>query len=300
MLTYKTHLDKESMRAWFRDEFDAKRVEMAHESGHKEAEDDEDRGYEHTHVFVEFKGQYCTRNSRAFDYESIHPHIKKVMTRKHHDSIFRYLAKEDHSNDHLIEECRGIVTKVWAAPTIHEAIKIAEKPSDALGIIAIFKLKPNEYEVPEPKWRPWQQSIIDLIATKADDRSIHWIVDRDGGCGKTFLTKYLMMKGMAYAVSAFGGMRDVGTIVASAIESGWNKKVFVADLPRAAEDKAIYEPIEAIKNGMVTSTKYVGSTMCFDSPHVIVFANFEPQKCKLSQDRWRIYSICANELASAS
>lgn len=302
LLTYKTHIDKDEMREWWKEEFDAKRVEMAHENGHKEKEEDEDRSYPHTHVFVEFKGQYCTRNCRAFDYKEIHPHVKKVNTRKHHLAVFQYLAKEDHSNDHLVEECKGIVVRVWEQKTIQDAIKLCEKPSDALGIVTIYKLKPEEYEVPEPVWRPWQRTVIGLLTGIADDRTVHWVVDTKGACGKTFLTKYLMMKKLAFSVSAFGGMRDVGTIIANAIESGWDKRVFIADLPRDAETKAIYEPIEAIKNGLVTSTKYMGNTMCFASPHVIVFANFHPQKDRLSQDRWRIYAIDSNssELVSAS
>lgn len=305
MLTYKTHIDKGAMREWLVGEFDAKRVEIAHEEGHSKREEEEDEitNYPHTHVFVEFKGQYCTRNCRAFDYQEIHPHVKKVVTRKHHDAIFTYLCKEDHSNDHLLEETRGIVAKVWRAKTVHEAVKEnVQKPSDVLGVVTLFKLKPEEYEIEEPVWRPWQQEIISLLAGKPDDRTVHWIVDTKGACGKTFMAKYLHMKGMAYCVSAFGGMRDVGTIIATAIEAGWDKRVFIADLPRAAEDKAIYEPIEAIKNGLVTSTKYMGSTMCFASPHVIVFANFHPQKDRLSHDRWRIYTIDpnSNELVSAS
>lgn len=306
MLTYKTHIDKDTMREWWRVEFDPKRVEMAHENGHKkkEAKDDEEvRDYPHTHVFVEFKKQFQTRDARKFDYEEIHPHIKQVMTRKHHDSIFQYLCKEDHSNDHLMEEIGGLVKKVWRANTIQEAVvDNVERPSDVMGIVALYKLKPTEYDVVEPVWRPWQREIIRLLTGIPDDRTVHWVVDVEGACGKTFLAKYLHMKGQAYCVSAFGGMRDVGTIIATAIENGWDKKAFIADLPRDAEEKAIYEPIEAIKNGLVTSTKYVGSSMCFPSPHVIVFANFSPQKYRLSRDRWRTYSIdpSSGELVSAS
>lgn len=302
LLTYKTHIDKDSLRSWLLEEFGAKRVEIAHENGHSTEEEGEDRSYEHTHVFVEFRGQYCTRNVRALDYLEIHPHIKKITTRKHHLAVFQYLAKEDHSNDHLVEECKGIAVRVWDQKTIQDVARLAEKPSDVLGLIALYKLKKEEYDVVEPVWRPWQREIIRMLTGIPDDRTVHWVVDVEGACGKTFLAKYLHMKGQAYCVSAFGGMRDVGTIIATAIENGWDKKAFIADLPRDAEEKAIYEPIEAIKNGLVTSTKYVGSSMCFQSPHVIVFANFSPQKGRLSHDRWRIYSIDPNssELVSAS
>lgn len=302
LLTYKTHIDKETLRTWLTSGFNAKRVEIAHENGHETEEEGEDMSYPHTHVFVEFREQHRSTDPRVFDYEGIHPHVKKIATRKHHIAVFQYLAKEDHSNDHLVEECKGIAVRVWEQKTIQDAARLCERPSDAPGIIALFKLKPTEYEVNEPVWRPWQQSVISLLTGIADDRTVHWIVDTKGACGKTFMAKYLHMKSMAYCVSAFGGMRDVGTIIATAIESGWDRRVFIADLPRAAEDKAIYEPIEAIKNGLVTSTKYAGSTMCFPSPHVIVFANFRPQKDRLSLDRWRIYAIDSNssELVSAS
>lgn len=281
-LTYKTHLDKAMYKTLANDRWKPKELWIAHESG------DKTHAYEHTHVYIDFGRTYNTRNPRHFDVEDIHPNIRPVTCRSHTEHIRRYMCKEDTSNLYLLEavSCADVI---WRKNTIQDAIRTAKRPSDVPGIVTAWKYKPDEFSPKAPEqWRPWQQQILDIIEEEPDDRTIYWLIDKKGGCGKTFLTKYLAMTGKAFVVSAFGGTRDISTVISGAIASGWDKRVFIADLPRSAEVKAIYEPLEAIKNGLITSTKYEGRTMVFKSPHVIVFANFEPNVRALSRDRWGI------------
>jgi len=49
--------------------------------------------------------------------------------------------------------------------------------------------------------------------------------------------------------------------------------------------------MEAIKNGLVTNTKYQGGTTINQRPHLIVMANFLPQVSRLSIDRWDIREL---------
>lgn len=42
-------------------------------------------------------------------------------------------------------------------------------------------------------WKDWQQELIDITKTTADDRTIYWIIDRNGNTGKTFLCMYLIL-----------------------------------------------------------------------------------------------------------
>lgn len=71
----------------------------------------------------------------------------------------------------------------------------------------------------------------------------------------------------------------------------WVPKVCVFHYTRAVENYVSYEALEAIKDGIFFSTKYESGMVVFDSPHVVVFANFPPDRTQLSADRWRITNI---------
>ena len=49
-----------------------------------------------------------------------------------------------------------------------------------------------------------------------------------------------------------------------------------------------YEAIENIKDGIMTSNKYKSTNLNFETKHVIVFCNHEPDFTKLSRDRWEV------------
>jgi hypothetical protein len=65
----------------------------------------------------------------------------------------------------------------------------------------------------------------------------------------------------------------------------------IIDLPRSSRGNKVYEAIESLKDGIITSQKYRGKTIVFNSPHVVVFSNREPDRKKLSADRWDIRYI---------
>lgn len=52
-----------------------------------------------------------------------------------------------------------------------------------------------------------------------------------------------------------------------------------------------FTAIEELKNGTFISTKYNTKRMRGPSPHVVIFANFEPDYTVLSKDRWIIGEI---------
>ena len=66
----------------------------------------------------------------------------------------------------------------------------------------------------------------------------------------------------------------------------------IFDIPRANKGHISYSALESIKNGMVCNTKYETGVKVFNSPHVIVFANFPPDdESMLSDDRWLITEL---------
>lgn len=70
--------------------------------------------------------------------------------------------------------------------------------------------------------------------------------------------------------------------------------LIVFDLERSSQDHINYEVIEQLKNGRFNSTKYESTGKVTDQgKHVkmIVFTNEEPDKEKLSPDRWDVVRL---------
>jgi hypothetical protein len=139
----------------------------------------------------------------------------------------------------------------------------------------------------------WQQDILNLIKEEPDRRTIHWFWEPSGNSGKSTLCKYLGMKYNALSIPSKA--QDAYHQIIKAKEEKRLPKIIIIDVPRSSLDFINYQAIENIKNGFVTCGKYEGGTAYFKPPHVIIFANEEPIKEKMSSDRWhieRIVPIC--------
>ena len=69
-------------------------------------------------------------------------------------------------------------------------------------------------------------------------------------------------------------------------------KIVVIDIPRSNDKQIIsYQLIEQLKSGRMCSTKYKGKITRFNIPHILIFANEEPDMRALSLDRWEIFWI---------
>lgn len=151
------------------------------------------------------------------------------------------------------------------------------------GIEALQEqLKPKpKFQLPGPM-KDWQIRIKSDIESEPDARKIIWIVDEDGGAGKSTFAKYLLCN------------YDCIVLPTKSADAAYlynGEKIVIFDLVRSTEEICNYGCIEMIKNGVFNSTKYVPKMKFFPSPHVIVFANWHPDQTKLSADRWDIRSI---------
>lgn len=284
-LTY-THctLDKQEYKKWFhittgRDNL--KVFAIAHETG-------KNGDHNHTHVLVDFGTMFASTSPQKFDYNKRHPNIRKIGSSKHWVHWVNYMAKEDKDNKDLWKTIPK-TDRVWANNNIKEALDInVKKNSDIIPTIALWNMRPlDKCEVVKPK-AEWIEYLMSILEKKPDPRKIIWVYDPKGNTGKTALCKYLMVTEPQkyYCVNQMGGMHHFGTIVREALKSEWNGGCMLIDLARDAQEKSFYEPLECLKNGMITSLKYVGGTSVFNIPHVVVFANFEPEGDRLSKDRW--------------
>jgi len=131
--------------------------------------------------------------------------------------------------------------------------------------------------------RPWQQQLVDELNGAANDRKVIWYVDSAGGAGKTYLTKYLVQERDAFALRA-SKAADMAHYIQPA-------SIYIFDFPRAVEEHPPYAFLESVKDGMVFSPKYDSHMKFIRAAHVIVFANWEPDRTKLSTDRWDIRFI---------
>lgn len=136
----------------------------------------------------------------------------------------------------------------------------------------------------EDNLHPWQAKLLDIVKQEPDDRTIHWFWETEGRVGKTTFKKYLMR--FWGAIPLAGKKNDI-LYVASQHESD----LYIYDIERSLLGYVSYGAIETIKDNAYMSGKYEGTFVDRNCPHIIVFANFEPDIEKLSLDRWFIRKI---------
>lgn len=131
--------------------------------------------------------------------------------------------------------------------------------------------------------REWHAVCNDYI-DQPDDRTVMFIVDKDGGMGKT-----------TYAQNLLAERNDVQYLKPEkeaniALLLDQDKTIFLFDCPRSRLDIPLpYNTIEGIKDGHVLSGKYQSCMKKFTVPNtVIVFTNEAPDPTRFSHDRWRV------------
>lgn len=133
--------------------------------------------------------------------------------------------------------------------------------------------------------RPWQREISEFtLLSEPNDRSIIWIWDTIGNKGKSAISKYLAIVHGATILNN-GSFADLAYALPD------NPKIIIFDLPRTIEGRVNYTAIEKCKDGAIFSAKYESRMKWFNPPHVIVFANFEPDYTRMSMDRWVVIDL---------
>lgn len=146
----------------------------------------------------------------------------------------------------------------------------------------IFSTKPSE-DMTLQKLFDWQRYFDTLCTLDPDDRTVHWVTDIKGGRGKSALLNHLISKYNAFAIDDGAG-KDIAYAYSG-------QPVVLIDLCRDNEDWVPYRVIEKFKNKRMFSAKYESHLKTFKAPHIIVFANFSPDKTRLTSDRWIEYHL---------
>lgn len=219
-----------------------------------------EEGTPHLQTYLNFK------NARTFT------SIKKAFPRAHIEKVRNIKAYENY--------CKKQETK---AGETFEFSKKRKRPA-------------TKDPLENKELKPWQQEIIDMIEIEPDERTIHWYVDKKGNGGKSSLAKHLYLKYKGDIICVTGKASDIKYMIKQFLENEENiLKIIIFDFSRSQETFVSYQAIEEVKNGLIFNTKYECGMIDFNPPHVIIFSNFEPEKEKLSLDRWNIHYINKEE-----
>lgn len=139
----------------------------------------------------------------------------------------------------------------------------------------------------------YQLKIKEIINGPVASRTIYWFWEPEGNTGKSVFTKHLCLKHDALVLSGKGN--DCKAAIAYNPTNGIIKKpapkLIIFDYPRSSMGYINYAVIEEIKNGCFFSGKYESQMFLMNKPHIIIFANEEPDYDKLSKDRWCVEKI---------
>lgn len=140
----------------------------------------------------------------------------------------------------------------------------------------------------ESQLRDWQKGILEMLKDKPNDRTIHWYWSDEGGVGKTTFSKYLSVTQGAIPIGGKSGDQK-NAILSYYDKFGDYPRVIIYPIPRSG--KINYIALEQLKDMYFYSPKYEGGVVCGNPPHLLVFANAEPDYECLSKDRWRVHKI---------
>ncbi len=209
------------------------------------------------------------------------PHLQGVFS-------FQHAKKWSQLNN----KCDG--KAVWAVcRNVAAAKRYCQKEETRNGRQWIQGYKMGRKKVKDPlegkKPYNWQQDIIDMIQEEPDDRKIYWYWSNRGCIGKSALVKHLVMA--EDAVYCGGRFQDAFYAIKAEVEKVGDVQVVLFDLPRAMGNKISYTAMEGIKNGLIFNSKYESGKVLFNTPHIFVLANYEPDLDQMSNDRWVVKNL---------
>lgn len=131
----------------------------------------------------------------------------------------------------------------------------------------------------------WQSDVLAICHGAPNDRTIVFVVDATGGCGKSWFCSYLEGQVPQTQVLKASKRDDMAYALQDDV------KTLCVDVPRCYMVHLSYQFLEDVKDGRVFSPKYESRTKRFLAPHVIVFCNEDPDMTKLSEDRYMIIRV---------
>lgn len=166
-------------------------------------------------------------------------------------------------------------------------------PEQAVKSFGSFKAmydlyNPTVITSPIEVLRVWQKRAIVLLEEQ-NNRQILFVVDPEGGAGKSYLVRHLVAEYQAFFCQG-GKSQDIAHAISKCHPL---PTMFLFDMARSNDqDWFPWNLIENLKNQMFSSTKYDSKSVILPfSAKVAVFMNEYPNKQKLTNDRYQILSL---------
>lgn len=146
------------------------------------------------------------------------------------------------------------------------------------------ELKKAKTALSEAVLRPWQEKVWAAVQAQ-NDRQVTWVWEAKGNQGKSWMARWIR--------AIHGAFITTGGKYADVIFAYRKEDIVVFDMCRDYSDKMPYSLIENFKNGTASSGKYESKTKeKWGGSKVVVFANFPPERGRLSDDRLDVHHIC--------
>ena len=284
-INYPTQADKDNVATLGNDDTKRKYLVVGRERG--------ESGTDHLQGFV-----VLIRSTRRSGISNLLPRAYLAPARGTSAQAADYCKKENDFDEY--GECpqqkgaNGVLEDFYAwgdafiaehgrAPTSPEVAK--EHPTAYLRYPRCVKL--FEHRAPAPVIREgeandWQSELETELDGDADDRSILFYFDPDGGKGKSWFQQYYLTKHPERAQVLSIGKRDD---IAHVIDP--RKRVFFFNVPRDGMQYLQYTILEQMKDRMIFSPKYNSKTKILQVvPHVVIFCNELPDYEKMTEDRY--------------
>lgn len=162
------------------------------------------------------------------------------------------------------------------------------------GLVYVRGVK-KKFEI-NIKLYSWQKNIVKILDKEPDDRSIHWFWEKSGCAGKTTFCKWIILN-YKKVILLSGKASDMKNAVVMYNQKNDDyPRIIIINVPRSSQDYLSYTGLEELKDMCFFSGKYEGGMICGPCPHVIVFANSEPEYDAMSADRWKVTKIVPDNL----
>jgi len=184
------------------------------------------------------------------------------------------------------------VLELGRVPTERELINFntslyARYSKKCYAIANAYLSSPDLVGEGEPRFG-WQTRVAGLVESEnPSPRRIHFVVDPEGGKGKSWICRWALSKHPDKVQILRIGKRDD---LAYAIDE--TKRVFIFDIPREQMTYLQYSVLESLKDQMIFSAKYESSLKVLRNPvQVIVMSNEKPDLTQLTEDRYNVIEI---------
>lgn len=274
------------------------------------------RGYQHTHALLIFNTKIEVRAS-FFDYNVGDVHVHPNIRSKHHktalDAVVAYHYKDgDFPHTNIRIKCDSLGAQKMAellalCPSVTEAIQRFCKPdlSNVRDITTAYEAL-SVTETPGVALRSlriWQQEVMLTLRRNIHPRQILFIVDFPGKGGKSKFADHIASQ-MTTMIIRLAKTRDAAHVLAKYYGAAKNKdiKCIVFDFTRSVGDISdIFDFLEQVRDGRISSGKYISSTISFPTPpQVVILTNKSIDVSLLTIDRYRMWYLLVDHESPVS